>query len=410
MSRERLDNRLYCIYGAAIALRLAIFSVPSVADALMNRVELSTPVTSYKRLTEGVFMFENSIPPYAGGLFHQAPLLLGLVSFFSNVPYSIPILYTAMDVAVAHCLQRITSLKQSRFTLQRLTVEAAASALHPAVTAALYLFNPLTILSCLSRSSILFTNLTIVIALLSAISNRPVSAMLSIALASYLSFYPIMLLPPLILFRTGRASMIASVATFTATLLSLLTISYLLVGSWDFIQATYGVILFLSDLTPTLGMFWYFFIEIFDQFRSFFMVVFQLHVFIFAAPLCIKFRQQPIFVATILTGIMAVFKSYPAAGDAALYLALIPIHDELFKYFRYGFLVANIFLYSSILAPIFWHLWLYAGSGNANFFYAITLVYNLGHIILLIDVIYACLRREFDINHPQAEGKVVVQK
>ncbi|MBM6385797.1 MAG: hypothetical protein JSY10_17710 [Paenibacillus sp.] len=37
-------------------------------------------------------------------------------------------------------------------------------------------------------------------------------------------------------------------------------------------------------------MFWYFFIEIFDQFRSFFMVVFQFHTFIFTAPICIKLR------------------------------------------------------------------------------------------------------------------------
>lgn len=45
---------------------------------------------------------------------------------------------------------------------------------------------------------------------------------------------------------------------------------------------------FLSDLTPNVGLFWYFFIEMFDQFRAFFLVVFQLHAFIFAAPLTIK--------------------------------------------------------------------------------------------------------------------------
>lgn len=77
---------------------------------------------------------------------------------------------------------------------------------------------------------------------------------------------------------------------------------------------------------------------------------------------------------------------------------------------RYGFLVANIFLYSSVLAPIFWHLWIYAGSGNANFFYAITLVYNLGQALLIVDLIYAILRREYDIAHPENIGKVVIHK
>jgi len=46
----------------------------------------------------------------------------------------------------------------------------------------------------------------------------------------------------------------------------------------------------VSDLTPNLGLFWYFFIEMFDQFRSFFLVVFQIHVFIFAIPISIKLR------------------------------------------------------------------------------------------------------------------------
>lgn len=101
-------------------------------------------------------------------------------------------------------------------------------------------------------------------------------------------------------------------------------------------------------------MFWYFFIEMFDQFRNFFLVVFQLHTFIFVAPLCIKIRyvavvkrrnlavcicvlicfanrEHPIFVIIVLSGIMSILKSYPSVGDAALFLGLLPVHDELFK-------------------------------------------------------------------------------
>lgn len=77
---------------------------------------------------------------------------------------------------------------------------------------------------------------------------------------------------------------------------------------------------------------------------------------------------------------------------------------------RYGFLISNLFLYASGLAPIFWHLWIYAGSGNANFFYAITLVYNLGQILLLTDIVYAFLRRQFDVENPNAIGKPVLHK
>lgn len=43
------DSKKKLIYATAFALRLALFSFPSVANTLVQRVELSTPVTSYKR-------------------------------------------------------------------------------------------------------------------------------------------------------------------------------------------------------------------------------------------------------------------------------------------------------------------------------------------------------------------------
>lgn len=92
-------------------------------------------------------------------------------------------------------------------------------------------------------------------------------------------------------------------------------------------------------------------------------------------------------------------------ADLTIPLSPPPILDA-----RYGFLVTNLYLYSAALAPIFWHLWIYAGSGNANFFYAITLVYNLGQVLLLIDIVYAVLRRSFDIANPHTIGKEVVHK
>jgi len=197
---------------------------------------------------------------------------------------------------------------------------------------------------------------------------------------------------------------------YIAWVAALLGLSYMLVGSWDFIAATYGVTLLVSDLTLNIGLFLYFFIEMFDQFRPFFLVVFQLHAFIFAAPLSIKLKEHPLFAVFVLCGIMSIFKPYPSIGDASLYLAFLPVHDEIFKYMRYGFLTTNLFLYSAALAPIFWHLWIYAGSGNANFFYAITLVYNIGQILVLIDAMFAMLRREFDIIWPEFMGKEVVHK
>ena len=74
---------------------------------------------------------------------------------------------------------------------------------------------------------------------------------------------------------------------------------------------------------------------------------------------------------------------------------------------RYTFLASASILYTSFLGPAFYHLWVYAGSGNANFFYAITLVWSLGLSVILGDSLYAALRDELDMERPELQGKEV---
>ena len=76
---------------------------------------------------------------------------------------------------------------------------------------------------------------------------------------------------------------------------------------------------------------------------------------------------------------------------------------------RYTFLSLSTILYTSLLGPAFYHLWIYAGSGNANFFYAITLVWSLGQVLLIADSIFAVLRDEWEVERPEMRGKEVRQ-
>lgn len=46
----------------------------------------------------------------------------------------------------------------------------------------------------------------------------------------------------------------------------------------------------VPDLTPNIGLFWYFFAEMFEHFRLFFLCVFQINVFFYTIPLCIKLK------------------------------------------------------------------------------------------------------------------------
>lgn len=68
-----------------------------------------------------------------------------------------------------------------------------------------------------------------------------------------------------------------------------------------------------------------------------------------------------------------------------------------------------VLMYAALLGPAFYHLWIYAGSGNANFFYAITLVWSLGLIIVVADLLYAVLRDEWEEQRPEMKGKEVRQ-
>lgn len=76
---------------------------------------------------------------------------------------------------------------------------------------------------------------------------------------------------------------------------------------------------------------------------------------------------------------------------------------------RYTFFAVAVLLYATLLGPIFHHLWIYAGSGNANFFYAITLVWSLGLSILVADSIFAVLRDEWEKSRPDMKGKYAKQ-
>ena len=56
---------------------------------------------------------------------------------------------------------------------------------------------------------------------------------------------------------------------------------------------------------------------------------------------------------------------------------------------RNVFLAACMLIFTTIMAPVLFHLWLYAGSGNANFPYAVTLAFNLAQVRLMVVLNYS---------------------
>lgn len=165
--------------------------------------------------------------------------------------------------------------------------------------------------------------------------------LLSLGVASYLSLHPILLFPPLALLcydqQSTRANppktssfVLLHVGVFATIISALLYTSYVITGSTQFLSSTYGTPLLLPDLTPNVGLWWYFFIEMFDSFREFFLGVFWLHMASYVAALTIRIRKQPLFATTALLGIMAVFQPYPSIAESALFLGMVPLYRHVF--------------------------------------------------------------------------------
>jgi GPI-anchor transamidase subunit U len=58
----------------------------------------------------------------------------------------------------------------------------------------------------------------------------------------------------------------------------------------------------------------------------------------------------------------------------------------------YPIVTTLLHLHAFLLLPLFHHLWVGTGTGNANFFYASTLVFGLANGGALLDMLWAGLR------------------
>ncbi|KAL6301989.1 PIG-U-domain-containing protein [Sparassis latifolia] len=365
--------------------------------SIRNDHQLSSPLTSYPRLQEGIYLFRHGIDPYSGGAFRHSPLLLSLFSTVLPLnEYSSPLIWTACDAVAAWALVRIWRSRQN--------VSASS---RDVLLAALYLLNPYIFFPSLALSTSTFENMLYLLSLMFACRGRTSAAALTLAFLTHLSLPSILLLFPLVLLiLSGPASRLASprpfpadsrktlpiLAQFVGCFVLLCIAATLVCGNWTWVEKTWGAQFMLPDLTPNPGLWWYFFTEMFDHFRPFFLMVFSVHLLIYVAPICIKFQHDILYAFFLLLGVFATFKAYPTLSDPGLFLSMIAVFPETFPYLRHPIVTTLLHLHASLLLPLFHHLWIAQGTGNANFFYASTLVFGMANGAALLDAIWAGLR------------------
>src|SRR6218665_929129 len=430
--------QLYLLIGVGVVVRIWLFA-SSVAEYFAERNELVTPLTSWKRVTEGLALHRIGVWPYIGDVYHEMPLSLLLWNYFDRTwGDMIQYLFVVIDVATALVLYRVATnvasyqlqrqvedVKKYDVSSTKLILKTEALAWNRVYVVGAFMLNPLSIASCVAKSTAVLNNLVVALAMLFILKGNRVGSSIFIAAAAYLSMYPIMLVVPAAIFiaqkesksTTGKfpkiqLAVISAIQTTVCTVSALgllLFTSHSLQGSWNFLTSTYGFILTVPDLTPNIGIFWYFFTEMFEHFRLFFICVFQIHAFIYVVPLTFRLHRHPIFLMYMLIALTAVFKSYLSYADVAFYISLLPMWRHVMSYMRNNFVVSVMFAVCVGLAPVLWHLWVQAGSANANFYFAITLVICSAQIFLITDLLFAFLRHDFDLIHgikrPIVDGK-----
>ncbi|RQM24261.1 hypothetical protein B5M09_010737 [Aphanomyces astaci] len=297
-----VSNHVAAVVCAGAALRVGLFACGLDAFA-QNRLEYVTPLNSLLRLQEGHFLYKAGVNPYAGDTFHQPPLVLAVYTLLDALTVFHISLRTCligwtifMDVVIAlgfasMCRAFLSSqgeqqCERSKIWLNHPPVSSLlAPEMLPATTAAMFLFNPYSVISSLALSTSLVTYASIVWSFSFAVQGLLVHAIVLLSLATYLSVYPVVLVVPVLL-MIHQARSAASVGGFVG-------VSFVYMGrTWDFLRATYVWMHEYPDLTPNIGIFWYFFMELFDRFQSYFLVLLHLHPYLYVLPLFIRLRYD----------------------------------------------------------------------------------------------------------------------
>ncbi|KAL9242841.1 hypothetical protein vseg_016800 [Gypsophila vaccaria] len=450
MKKKKKNNgKVFIKWGTtSIIMRiLIIYFFPNNLTQLASRPEVSTPLTSLRRLAEG-FWLKNyaSVSPYEGSMYHGSPLLLSVlgpltVTRFDGIPGHIlcSLLFVIADLASALLLRATGQKLQSAYSqsLKTLGCDEAvgASDIYSCgdVAALVYLWNPLTILTCVGSSTSPIENFLVILSIYGACKRLIPLAAIGWVLATHISLYPAVLIIPLSLLigygpdappkklflqknsnNTAENSADASPGelshsfSWRPVLMFLLWTSawsfYVLVlcgisvrqngGIKEMFKRTFGFILTVEDLSPNIGVFWYFFAEVFDFFRNFFLLVIHMNIIFMILPLALRLKHRPCFLAFVYVAICSMLKTYPSVADSALCLGLLGLFINQLAEMHFSFVLFCGFVGVNLLSPVMHNLWIWRGTGNANFYFATAIAYAAIQIILVVDSTSAMLNHD----------------
>ncbi|PVU89109.1 hypothetical protein BB561_005540 [Smittium simulii] len=392
--------------------------------------ELSTPNTSYKNLLEGLFLNSIGISSYEGDVCHQSPLLIFLLQYFTLLPeFCINIFYILTDCYIAIILSKTAELK---FKASKEIQHEKNHNFSSLFIAVFYLCNPYTAAIPLIKSTAIFEYAALASTIYSAMLDNFTLSALWLSTSCFLSFYSIVFVPAFALLISKKTSNIWAVIKFICLFALILALYYgvtiilsktaeLKFKASKEIQheqnhnfsSTFIAVFYLCNpytaaisLIKSTAIFEY--AALASTIYSAMLDNFTLSALWLSTSCFLSFYSivfVPAFALLISKKTSNIWAVIKFICLFALILALYYGVNLQIQYLSISLLVTG-----SILSLCFWDLWINLGTGNANFFYAASLVYNLGMIFFICDLGAAKLRCNIDMAYPKAKDRIIYQK
>ena len=204
------------------------------------------------------------------------------------------------------------------------------------------------------------------------------------------SFIPMII--PLVRLSNNRRMTIL----FASLAVSLIFVANSAIFKWENVLSHLKYWFMGRDLTPNIGIQWYFGQECFPEYRTLSnIVLFKIIPIVSIILICKHLKKSPELVWISSFGIcVSAFNAFPSIWYHLVMLkALFSLRNQLAEFQPRVFLVPYVMIVTMLLSGIFWHNWVQIGNMNVNFVYFSLLVYNVAFMVGICDTIRA-IRKE----------------
>eukprot|EP00985_Skeletonema_marinoi_P025667 scaffold19079_cov96-Skeletonema_marinoi.AAC.1 len=161
---------------------------------------------------------------------------------------------------------------------------------------------------------------------------------------------------------------------------------------------------------PSMGLHWYFFVQIFDRFRSYFTIFVAGVPAMFVIPLTIRLHRYPSVLAAAFQLLWAVFRPTTTIHTLTLGLLLAMLNPRTIARMRNASLISLFAVPVPILLFITFHrMWLVTGNGNPNYIFFQCFAYGLFVSTITLDFISATVKRDKVLRMVEKGDTIVKQ-